>query len=119
MTKPLYALAITFVLLGTIFTLFPETLEHSPVGFEKRGVVHHFWHGTLLIGALALLIGLVMRDRLFEAIGLIGVGLAVLLNLVAQVTADDESLSGSLSTSASGIGTAVRLVVLSLVAARL
>ena len=114
----LMALAYLFVVLGTVFTLSPEFLEHSPIGFEKRGAVHHVWHYMILIGGLTLLFGLLTEDRVLEALGLVGCGAPVLLNLVASLTAEDESLSGPLS-AASGIDIVVRLAVLGLIAARL
>jgi len=119
MRSVLLALGITFVTLGSVFTISPELLEHSPVGFEQRGAVHHIWHYMILIGGLSLLIGLLMPDRAFERIGLVGCGLPVLLNLAAAMLADDESFNTSLSPSVSGIGIALRVVVLALIVVRL
>lgn len=112
MRRPLLALAVVFVVLGTAFTLAPEFLEHSPVGFEARGVVHHAWHYLVLMGGLSLLIGVLMRDRVFEAMGLVGCGATIVLNLAALLT--------TVSTAdVSGMDIASRVVVLSVIMARL
>lgn len=108
----LVALGVAFVILGTVFTLFPSTLEHSPIGFERRGGVHHAWHYAILFGGLALLIGLMLRDRLFEVGGLVLCGSAVALNLAAAITAGDESFRPGVNVAVSGFGIALRIVVL-------
>lgn len=112
-------LAIAFVILGTVFTLWPTTLEHSPVGFENRSGVHHAWHYAILIGGLALLIGLTIRDWVFEITGLVLCGAAVALNLVAFVTAGDEQFASAVNTSVPGFGVALRFVVLAWIVLRL
>lgn len=112
-------LATGFVILGTVFTLWPTTLEHSPVGFEKRGGVHHAWHYAILIGGLALGIGLALYDRLLEIAGLVLCGAAVLLNLAASLTAGDESFSGGVNASVSGFGITLRIVVFAWIVLRL
>ncbi len=109
-------LGLTFVVLGTLFTLSPELLSHSPIGFEKRGAVHHMWHYVVLIGGLAVAFGAGTRDRLFESVGLIGCGAAVFLNLAAAVTAGDQVTDGS---DLSGFGVGMRIVVLFWIAERL
>ena len=112
-------LAVAFVILGTMFTLWPETLEHSPVGFEKRGGVHHAWHYAILIGGLALLIGLMIHDWAFEIAGLILCGCAVGLNLASTITAGDDHFTASLNESVSGFGIALRAVVFTWIVLRL
>jgi len=106
------ALAVVFVILGTLFTLFPEFLSHSVIGVAERGTVHHIWHGMILLGGLALMIGLILPDRVFEAVGLIGCGVPTVAALAGTLTA------GPLA-SASGITIALQLVVLSLIGSRL
>lgn len=49
---------VCLFVVAIVFTIFPEALEHSPVSFETRGVLHHIWHYALLFGALLVLIGL-------------------------------------------------------------
>ena len=115
-----HILAAVFVCLGVIFTFSPELLEHSPVGFERRGAVHHIWHYTILMGGTALLLGIGMRDRLLERIGLIGCGLPVVLNLIALMTADHESLThGAPNPELSGMDVALRVIVIAMIVARL
>lgn len=112
-------LAVAFVILGTVFTLWPETLAHSPVGFEKRGSVHHAWHYAILIGGLSLLAGLALHDRAFEIFGLVLCGAAVALNLAASITAGDESFQAGVNASVSGFGITLRVVVLAWIVLRL
>lgn len=108
-----YCLGATFAVLGTLFTLFPEFLEHSPIGFEKRGIVHHGWHYLILLGGFSLVLGVWLRDRALEAFGLVACGFPVLLNLVAIFTATDDF------RDTSGIDIALRLVVICAALARL
>ena len=105
-------LGVVFTALGTLFTFSPELLEHSPVGFEARGVIHHIWHYTVLIGGMALVIGVWLRDDLIEALGLAACGLAVLLNTLSISTADYDSIGTSFNTGASGIDIALRVIIL-------
>ena len=112
MRRAVLVLAWTFALLGTAFTISPEFLEHSPIGFEQRGVVHHGFHYLILIGGFTLLIGIWSRDPLLEVLGLWGCGLPVALNLAALLTA--ENLANE-----SGIDIALRVVLLALVIDRL
>jgi len=113
---PLFALGIAYTILGTLFTIFPDLLNHSPVAFENRGPIHHLWHYTILIGGFALAIGIYIRNVRVEVMGLWGVGLAVLLNFMALVF---EEVSGSDSDALSGVTGATRLAVLAAIAARL
>lgn len=86
-----FAIAVTAV----IFTIFPEVLEHSPVSFEQRGVVHHVWHYSLLLASVLTLIGMVSAGRRRLQVELVGICLLVAtlgINLVALVA--DKSISG-------------------------
>lgn len=72
-----------------IFTIWPEALAHSPISFEKRGILHHIWHYTLLLAPLIALYGMFSNHRwklYIESVGLVAIALAVALNLVAQIT---------------------------------
>ncbi len=118
-SRAILILGFTFMVLGSLFTLSPELLSHSPVGFERRGVVHHIWHYVVLIGGLSIVIGVQTHDRPFEVAGLIGCGAAVLLNLAASATAGDgASLTGGVNPSISGFGVALRVIVLAWIVLR-
>lgn len=113
------AIGATYSILGTLFTISPELLEHSPVGFETRGILHHVFHYLILIGGLALTLAVSIRDRVMEIAGLVACGVPTLLNLLALATADAESIGVSLNESVSGMDIAVRLIVLAVIAGRL
>lgn len=106
------SLGVIFTLLGTAFTVSPEFLEHSPVGFEQRGVIHHTFHYLILLGGFTLVTGVLFRDRLLETVGLWGCVLPVALNLTALLTAGDLR-------DESGVDIALRLVVIFALADRL
>lgn len=53
-----FVVASLLWLLAVVFTIWPAALEHAPVSFEQRGVVHHVWHFALLAGSSLLLTGL-------------------------------------------------------------
>lgn len=80
-----YELPFSFSVLvvAIIFTLSPQTLEHSPIGFETRGIIHHLWHYALLLpGAVLNLVGRFTRERAW-GLALEGIGLALLLGAVS------------------------------------
>ncbi|MEJ7824924.1 MAG: hypothetical protein WKF48_05820 [Solirubrobacteraceae bacterium] len=78
------------------FTLAPDTLEHTAVSFEQRGIVHHAWHYMLLVGSVLTLLGLLTQSRIafrIEFTGLMLLIIAFAVNLVAVVTSG-EPISG-------------------------
>ncbi len=84
--------AIVFWLLvvSVMFTFWPQALEHSPISFEDRGVIHHVWHYTLLAGSISATFGLLSKSpwrAWFEIFGLILLAAAVALNLIAVISA--------------------------------
>lgn len=85
-----YQLPIVLCLFGVavVFTFWPTLLEHSPVSFEARGVVHHAWHYALLSSASLTLVAM-FSTRAWrlkaELIGLIGLIGALGMNFVAMV----------------------------------
>lgn len=113
---PLFCLGVVFVTLGTVFTVFPQALEHSPVSFETRGPIHHIWHYAVLMGGLALTLGLWFRHIRTEIAGLWACGLVVILNLIALVA---EDIATPDRPPLSGIDAAARIAILSAIAARL
>jgi hypothetical protein len=86
------SLTLSLLTVSLVFTAFPGFLEHSPVAFETRGLVHHAWHYTLLAGSATALAGLLLFDhawaRSMRLYGLLALVLVVLLNLIAAVTED-------------------------------
>jgi hypothetical protein len=84
-------LAGSLTLLAVIFTVFPEALEHSPVSFETRGWIHHAWHYLLLLAASLTLVSHIRSDpwtARTRLLGLLGLVLALTLNLIAEISAD-------------------------------
>lgn len=98
-------------IVSIIFTLWPESLEHAPVAFETRGVIHHAWHYGLLLGSGLTVLGLFQagRRRLkVELIGLVLVFVALTMNLIALAFhATDEG-----GEPLNGLQVAVRLGVI-------
>lgn len=100
-------LAALFVIAVT-FTITPATLDHSPVAFETRGLVHHGFHYGLLAGALLGLAGALTtnkRGNWLELVGLILVTAAIVMNLTALI-ADSTHPDGE---ALSGVGLALRV----------
>ncbi len=85
-------LAVCTAIIAVVFAISPGLLAHSPVSFETRGITHHAWHYSLLVGSVLYIAGrFTAGDQ--RAIGLQTVGLALLLgclalNLTALVTAE-------------------------------
>ncbi|MCA1571717.1 MAG: hypothetical protein LC798_15665 [Chloroflexi bacterium] len=105
-------LAASAFIIAIVFTVLPDVLEHSPVGFETRGIIHHVWHYALLLGAALNLIGRFAKGAV--ALTLQGVGLALLLgclllNLSALVTAE---IAGSAAEPLSGLSVALRVALI-------
>lgn len=101
-------LVVALVAVSVVFTIWPEVLEHSPVSFEKRGVVHHGWHYLLLAGSLITLAGMLSASVRRLRLELVGVCLlvgALGVNLVAVL--DDPGAS-----NVSGLGVALRVAAI-------
>ncbi len=88
-----------------VFTVWPGALEHSPISFEERGLVHHIWHYGLMAGSGAVLVGMLWNNRKRLKVELMGTVLligALGMNLLAVVTDDGPD-------TPSGIGIAFRV----------
>lgn len=110
-------LVLSLLLTSVVFTVFPEALEHTPISFETRGIIHHAWHYLILASSASAAAGLMAmgnggqkhalhwapRARLM---GLIGIMVSLLLNLIAVVSDD---LSGG--PPAGGLDLALRAAV--------
>ncbi len=110
-----FQLPLVLILAGLsiVFTIWPEALNHNPISFENRGIIHHVWHYTLLTGALLSTAGLFMvhsRRLQLELVGLCLLTGALVMNLVA-VIAEAESVIIS-SETPSGLGMALRFGVI-------
>lgn len=103
-------------IIAIVFTIWPLALEHSPISFEQRGVVHHVWHYTLLGGSALALFGMFSahpRRLQLEFVGVLSVALAVALNLVAQVERlISEGAVAALTEGVTGFGIAARGVIM-------
>lgn len=101
LSQSTFPILVCLVIVAVIFTITPEALDHSPVAFETRGLVHHIWHYGLLIGSLAALGGALTTDRrglTIELVGLVLVVIALAFNLTTliadSVGPDSEPLRG-------------------------
>lgn len=112
---------LCLLLLTIVFTVSPGTLEHSPVSFETRGIVHHVWHYTLLFGSVFAFAGLVIERRvgsievglILELIGITLLLAALAMNFTALALGDEEG------PVLSGLGAAVRVGVMAGFATRM
>lgn len=98
------SLALALAAVSVVFTIWPQVLDHSPVSFERRGIVHHVWHYMLLAGSLVTLGGMFSAGRRRLRVELVGLCLlvgALGVNLVA-VIADPHA------SNVSGLGVALR-----------
>ncbi len=108
-TRPFeFAIAVALFGVCVIFTTFPETLEHAPAGFEDRGIAHHIFHYTLLLGSLLILVGLLLKRGLADEIeraGLVLTAGALTVNLIGFLdSAPFDELPG--------VGAALRAAVI-------
>jgi hypothetical protein len=113
-------LAVGLLVLAVVFTAFPEVLEHSPVSFEARGVIHHVFHYALLFGAALTVTGLFAvgpRGLAVELAGLTLLLACLALNFTALVageldgTAAFSGLDAALRVAAM-VATAVRMWII-------
>lgn len=106
------ALIFWMLVVSILFTIWPESLEHAPVSFEERGVVHHVWHYSLLVGAVISVAGLVVQSRrrtLWEILGLVLLASAVALNLIAVIA---DGVTDGVAPSLGGWDVALRFGIL-------
>ncbi len=103
----LVPIILATLVVSIVFTIAPETLNHSPISFENRGIIHHIWHYALLAGSLLATAGLFVVHRRRLQIELSGLCLLIgvfTMNLVALI-------SGSFDPTEdppSGFGMAIR-----------
>ncbi len=105
-------LVLTLAALSVVFTVAPETLDHTPISFETRGVVHHVWHYTLLAGSLLATVGMfvVHRRRLqIELSGLCLLTGALAMNLMVLIA---EAMTTVADEAPTGLGMALRAAVI-------
>lgn len=106
------ALTLALVIVGIIFTAFPAALEHAPIGFENRGILHHSFHYGLLVGAVLAFVGLIWSAPRTEMVGLILVAGAIAINLVALGTSGDENGIAYTFRGAALVGILLRLYLI-------
>lgn len=86
--NPTLPLVLAAFGVSIVFTIWPEALNHSPIGFERRGIIHHVWHYTLFVGSALALVGMFgtfTRRLEVELFGTILLAGALTLNLIANV----------------------------------
>lgn len=105
-------LVFALAVLSVVFTVAPETLNHTPISFETRGVVHHIWHYYILLpGALLATVGMFVTHRRRLQVELSGLSLlagALAMNLVAVIA---EAVNTPAEEASSGLGMALRAAV--------
>lgn len=121
--NPVVPLVVSVFLIAVVFTIWPEALEHAPISFERRGVIHHIWHYSLLGGSILALYGMFsanLRRLQFEFVGLLMLTTALAMNLVAQVATliDEGSAAGGEAAGVTGLGLALRAGVIVTLALR-
>lgn len=122
LTNPTVLIAFGLFILSVVFTIWPNALEHAPISFERRGVVHHIWHYSLLGGSMLALYGMftVGRYRLqYEFFGLLLLVNAMAMNLVAQLSLYIESGTASVTDGVTGIGLGQRFIVIGILLLRM
>lgn len=93
-------LVVGLLVTSIVFTFWPAALDHAPVAFERRGVVHHVWHYALLVGAATTLAGMLsagtrrLRTELVGLCVLIGAMGINLLAVLADALAAEVAVSG-------------------------
>lgn len=84
------AIAVALTIVSVVFTIWPEVLDHTPVSFERRGLIHHTWHYLLLAGSVSTLAGMFSAGPRRLKIELVGLCLligALSINLTSAVAA--------------------------------
>lgn len=110
--NPTVPIVVCILIVSIIFTFWPQTLNHSPISFERRGIVHHIWHYSLLAGSLLALVGMfgTFKRRLeFELFGTIILAGALTMNLIALVA---DAVDPKAGEPTSGLIMAVRVGVI-------
>lgn len=113
-------LSVCLFAVAVVFTVFPQALEHSPVSFETRGIIHHAFHYALLLGGGCSVIGLFMCGRAALQVELGGLTLllaALALNLTALIAG--ELTHDAAVDPLSGLGAALRVGVMLGIAVRM
>ncbi len=106
-------LILALGVVSVVFTIWPDALQHSAISFETRGILHHVWHYSLLVGSVLTLTGMFWTDNRRLRVELSGLFIlmgSVMMNLIALVASaaagnDEEAIS-------SGLGMALRFGVL-------
>lgn len=111
-----FPLVVALLVVGIVTLVAPDALQHSPVTFETRGLIHGTWHYSLLVGSALCMVGMFWtRPRWqlpVELAGLILLMGVLIVNMLGFI-----SLSLSLSSSpsgdeVSGLGIALRVGVI-------
>lgn len=103
---------------SVVFTIWPDALEHSPISFEAKGVLHHVWHYSLMLGSLLVLVGLFwasLRRLTAELAGLFVLMGGLTMNLLAVVAL---TLNPAGAEEPAGLGMALRAGVIISLAVR-
>ncbi len=106
-------LMLAIFMVSVVFTIWPDALQHSPISFEKQGLVHHIWHYSLMLGALLVLIGLFWtspRRLTVELVGLFALIGALMMNIIAIVAL---AIMPGTAEEPSGLGMALRVGIIS------
>lgn len=100
-------------LVSVVFTISPDTLQHTPISFETRGFIHHTWHYSLMLGSLLGVVGMFWtnpRRLQAELAGLFILMGALTMNLIALVAFAVSPSSDA--EEPSGLGMAIRAGVI-------
>jgi hypothetical protein len=119
--NPTLPLVLCLFGIAIVFTVWPTALDHAPIGFERRGVIHHIWHYSLLGGSLLALYGMFsanLRRLQFEFAGLLLLVTALSMNFVAQMSVLIAHGESSVQEGVTGLGLALRVAVIATLALR-
>jgi hypothetical protein len=117
-----FPLTVCLLIVAGVFLVFPDALEHSPVSFEVRGVIHHVWHTMLFLGALLTVIGLFRlgaRGLVWELVGLTLLLACLAMNLTALIANELGTATASTGEHLSGIDAVLRIAAMSAIAIRI
>ncbi len=101
--------------LSIVFTIWPDVLQHSPISFETRGVLHHVWHYSLLAGSMLALVGMFSTRAYRLRVELSGLSIllgAMTMNLIALVAAVSSAGRVGDVVETSGLDLALRFGIL-------